>query len=76
MRVESPDDRQEQPEECDFCGWEVNEMYRTVHFGPGHNVNWTCALCYHTTHPLEDDEIKKHINRVGNYILQAIRVNL
>ena len=44
MRVESKDDRPEQPEECDNCGSDV-ELKRYEYYGPGHNVDWLCSYC-------------------------------
>ncbi len=48
MKVDNPDDRQETPEECDWCGSMDVELQRFTSYGPGHQVDWLCKYCMHS----------------------------
>ena len=61
MRVESPNDRQEMPEECDVCQSPV-KLKRYSHYGPGHQVDWLCKYCAISTNTEERANMAAMLN--------------
>ena len=66
MRVDSPNDRAEAPDECDCCEYPT-QLTRHVSYGPGHHVDWLCRFCQKTNRP------EPTLCALFNELLTAIR---
>lgn len=71
MRVNSPNDRKEMPEECDICQAPV-ELKRYLHYGPGYQVDWLCKYCEVSVKTAE----RKNVAAMFNVLEQALSKNI
>ncbi len=54
MRVDDPDERMDNPGECDDCGYLIDDLERFSHCGPGYQVSWLCKYCAVSHAPGDD----------------------
>lgn len=73
MRVDSPDERQEMPEECDECGSFDITLERFGSYGPGYQVDWLCPYCANSISKKE--EISRILASMFNVLEKRIKGN-
>lgn len=69
VRVETPDDRKEKPEECDGCGDGKAKLTRYYRYGPWHQVDWLCPYC----EVASDNEQRRMLAAMFNVLERKLR---